>query len=345
MNDERVNGSGVPSEEDSKPYRWKYKSGSKNSPSTFTVIVKAQVPCDVTISREGVAHRVAKKYGISKELQTGDPTFDKDYYIDTYAPKFAASFLSDPYKRDAINDIMGAKFDSVELKKDSVNAVKSPASLENNEAMEALAESVWWHVARLTENIPMASEAEMKANNAGMGKFIPFYAIPVSLFIFGWLPVYLAMENHRPIDEMPVILDTLKYSSAALALFIGTSYIVLRGTSSAGRHLLRIFLISLGTFYFFGWGAVMYVNGALDENKSVSHIVRVINKSVHRGGDGPPSYYMHLKTWRQDFDEIEIQIDEGFYNRLEPKKTNINMVTRAGWLGHEWTVFYDIAKE
>ncbi|MDH5509699.1 MAG: hypothetical protein OEZ32_05015, partial [Nitrospinota bacterium] len=315
--DDPISEESDPSAKKNRPFKWRYNSSGKNSPSKFTVYSKAEVPCDVTISREGWSHQAAKKYGVSKEIQTGDPAFDKEYYIDTYAPVFAASFLWDSYKRDAINEIMKAGFHSVQLRDSTVSAVKSPASFENDEAMETLASSVGLHVVRLTENIPMASQAEIKAKKTGLGKLVALYAVPFSLCIFGWLPLYMAMENHRPISDMPVILDTVKYSIAVLAMFMWVAYILLRGTSSAGGQLIKIFFISIFSFLFSGWGVVMYVNGVMDENPQVSSRAKVTHMyEYYAKNNSTPSYYMRVSSWREDLDEIEIQIDASLYNQL-----------------------------
>ena len=324
--------------------KWSYKSSQKNSPSRFTVFVEISIPCDVAISREGWSHRVAKQYGISREAQIGDPVFDKKYYIDTYAPVFATTFLSDPYKRDAIDEIMKLGFDSVELTESSIKAIKSPASFENAEAKDSLATLVAPHVLRLSENIPMASQAEILAKQAALVRIVPIYAVPVILSIIGPIPIFFSMESYRPVSDMPLLTEALKYSAAALALYIWIAYFILRGTSSAGRHLLGVFFISLLGFMMTGWGAVMYSNGALDQNPHISRKAVVIHKYENHSSKSN-AYYIQLKSWRPDLEMVELRIGESLFNNVKPNETFIIVVTGPGWLGHEWIVSYAVARE
>ncbi|MDH4183215.1 MAG: hypothetical protein OEV92_03260 [Nitrospinota bacterium] len=325
-------------------WEWKYKSSTKNSPSVYTVSFKVRIPCQVTISREGWAHRVAKQYGISEEVQLGDPSFDKEFYIDTYAPTFAKAYLADPDKREAIRQIMKGGFDSVTLSEEAVNAVKSPARFDNEEDKATLARSAGPILQKLSVNIPMASTAEISAKKSMRARLIALFAPPVLMAGLGPLPLVVAAQHFRPIAHMPLAMDAAKVSAAALALLMWTGYMALRGTSSAAKYLVYLLVISMFSFMFASWGTMMFLNGYMDEGPTATHTAHIMEKYVSQS-KSTKSYFMRVSSWREDMERFDIQISYDFYQRLEPGSDTVILTTGQGWLGHEWLVSYQIAHE
>ncbi|MDH5638012.1 MAG: hypothetical protein OEZ04_05935 [Nitrospinota bacterium] len=340
-----------------RPFKWTYdKASAGNGVSSLTVSASIRIPFTVTITKEKAHHRKAKEKGFVAEAQSGEAAFDAEYFIESEAPMFTESLLGDPCKRDAINEIFSAGFTKVEFTPAEVTAVKVSASLDGKEEHEALASSAGEHLVRLTENIPMASKAEVKAVLTRRMKSVGFssifskpicYAGLVMMIIAGFTLFAISMEYYVPVFDFPVKDEVVAISGVALFIFMlkAVKFFNPDKGFNGGELLAVLVMFSIG-FFLTVEGGAMYLNGKQDTSPKVAHKGIVTSKEKLRSGTSATySYHMNIKSWVVSDGEIEIQIEEDFYNRLKPNETYVKIVTRAGWLGQEWIVSYSVARQ
>jgi hypothetical protein len=89
--------------------------GKNARPSALELSVAVDSPYEFEMVVETWFDRRFMTLGLAVEVQTGDEQFDRECYVRSDTPAFAAAYLADPIKRIAILDLRRFQFLSVKL--------------------------------------------------------------------------------------------------------------------------------------------------------------------------------------------------------------------------------------
>ena len=324
-------------------YYFYHFPGSKNSPSYFEVGTDCPSSGEFEISKEGRGDRFFKDVGVSSEIQTGDPEFDREFYIDSERPDFASGVFSLPKKRDAVQAIFDLGFNSVQLEDQSLCARWSPFT-PKEDMDSSFITAVVPLLTTIAKDLPVIPQPLSRDEISGWKtKKVAAFASPFVLLGSGIAFMVMGLRWYPPLDEGTIFLDSLKFSLPLLAFFLWLAARVLRGRASSHKDLISIFLISLFAFPLVGFGSELFLNGWLDSGTPAAHTVRVSERYTTHSKNST-NYHMALDSWRRPGETEHLDITRGLYERIIPGQTLMMIVTKPGRFGFEWVVEYRLVQ-
>jgi len=324
---------------DSNEYRYRYYAGSNNSPSGFRVEIDAASEGSFKVAREGRFDRLAKRLGITTEIQTGDRDFDEDFFITTSDNEFAQSFFSSSDKRRAIRDIFEKGFNRIEHDGQTMVAICSPFKMDER-IDESLLRQLASDLVTLAQRMPHISQAPLWSGPSSTWKTrrILAFSMAILVSILGAAAVFIGLSRYRPFDLLSVFLDSLKWSLPACVVYVALAVSLLKGRSTSHRELVIVVPIALTGLILGGWGGEMVCNGYLDTSEVTTHRARVVLKTESRSKNGT-TYRAHVASWRNTGSE-KIRVTHAEYRAIRKNQTVLALDTKPGRLGFEWLKEY-----
>lgn len=324
-------------------YYCHYFAGSKNSPSYFMVGISSSSPGEFEISKEGRTDRFFKDVGLSSEVQTGDPEFDREFYIISEQPGFAAAVFALPEKREAVREIFRLGFNSVKLEDKNLVAQWSPFALKEDREPSFIIGAVP-PLARLGKDLPIMQPSISRVDTSGWkAKKRVAFAVPLVLLPLGIGLMMAGTRWYPALDEGKLFLESLRYSLPLLALFTWFAARIIKGRASSHKDFLSIFLISLFGFPASGFGTMVFLNGWLDLSPPTAHTVPVSRKYTTRSKNST-NYYVTVNSWRRAGEDEDLSVPRPFHERIGPGQATITVVTKPGRFGFEWIVEYRLGE-
>ena len=148
-------------------FEYDYYSGDENTPSHFSIsrpcaasgnfyiTAKADTGARNLINMKGIRHlanKVVKSMGLSNEIKTHDPDFDKDFYVTAETTGFAAGFLESRDKRQAIKEIFLSGSQSIRCDGRSISVFWEPFPYKGKAEYSSIPAAIH-NLARLTGEI------------------------------------------------------------------------------------------------------------------------------------------------------------------------------------------------
>lgn len=324
-------------------YYFYYFPGSKNSPAYFEVGIDCPSSGEFEISREGRADRFFKDVGVSSEIQTGDPEFDRELYIISERPDFASAVFALPEKRAAVQQIFQLGFNSLRLEDGSLFARWSPFQ-PKDEMNSSFITAVVPLLMTLAKDLPVIPQPISRVESSGRKtKKVASFATPFALLALGVAFMIMGLRWYPPLDQGTLFLDSLRFSLPLLVLFLWFAARMVKGRASSHKDLISIFFISLFAFPLAGFGSELFLNGWLDPATATAHTVRVFGKYTTRSKNGT-NYHMVLDSWRAAGKTEELNIASSLHKLIVPGRTLITVVTKPGRFSFEWIVGYHVAQ-
>jgi len=318
-----------------------YAPGDKNNPSAFKVSVMLSTPVPLHITRETWLERFFKGAGISVEPVSGERPFDEEFYIQCDAPGFARALLADPAKREAVREIFRLGFHKVSLETDWLTAISGGGIQTMSE------EVVRRIVPRLTiisSDVPSTMETTVHLAAEARRARVVTYGVALVGAVFGLTSYIAGAVMYDPLDPWDMFFWSIRYSSVAVAVFVLFAIFMLRGKSTSHLHLLITLAIAIPGFVVAGHGAAMMINGHMDESEPSFHAVLVVKKYINTSKNNR-FYHLAVNSWRMGNGREDLLTTEGFYKRVEPGKTRLEVTTKSGKLGFEWVTGFSLAAE
>lgn len=321
---------------DNVPFNFTYFPGAKNSPPRLTFRVDCASEGKFKVARETAFDRWGKRWGITREIQTGDATFDQSYFLQSDTPAFAASFFGDARKRDAVQAVfqMGASEVSHDGKTMSAAWVGLKVNADTNARPYG---AVLPHLMGLTRELPypgfgigMAAEGSSWRVNRVLA-----FVLAILAGAAGGLLLIHGYNTYEPLDPFGVFLDSLKYSLVAYLLFAYGALMLLRGRSSSHRELMGVWVLGLFCFLLAGVGGEITLNGRLDDAAPMVHRTPVIKKYTTKNKN-TVTHHVNVQSWRPGETDESLKVDRYTYDRITPGKTVATITTRPGKFGFEW---------
>lgn len=325
-------------------YHTEYREGDKNTPS----YLKASVPCkslgNFRVVRENRFDGFFKDIGISCEIQTRDPEFDKKFYVLTDDADFASVYFGAAEKRGAVQALFGLGVSEIKHDGKQMEAKWSPFELKEGRDLSFVG-SAAGELARLCKDIP---ESYPRRSGAGFRdwrvKRSLAFAVP-GLFLAAGLPALIAgLEFYTPLDGFELFLNSLKYSLPLLAGYLWLVVRLLKGRSGSHRELLFAGIMSVSLCIISGYGIRCFLNGYLDSSSPVFHETVVIAKHKKESKNSM-SCYVRISSWRRAGEVEKLKIPFSLYREIVPAKTVLSVATRPGRFGFEWIASVEMNRE
>lgn len=319
-------------------YSYVHFQGGHNAPPYFKVSVECPSTGDFKITRETGFDRFFKRLGICVELETNDREFDDAFFITTDTVGFTREYFRKSDKRRLVTEVFARGFN--EVMHDGKKIVATWKSFPRGMKMEIkTVEEISAALGQLAGDIPNIYEQESAENIGWKQRRFFAFAVPIFLLVTGIACLIIGLTIFHPLDEGKVILDSFKYSTPLLIVFLWFAVQLLRGRSSSHKELMGVFALSLFGFIAAGMGGEMTLNGWLDKSKPVVHEVKVIDKYSTRSKNSH-TYHVVVESWRKDQYSEKLTVWQSFYDTLAPGQSRMSITTKPGKFGFEWLVKY-----
>lgn len=322
------------------PYEAEYdEARGEDTPRSLTVRVRAPSSGQFTLTKEGAVERLSKVIGLSRELETGDPAFDEEFYVQTNVAPFASAFFRSPERRHAVLEICSLGFTEVRHDGKVLEATWSPFAppegLDPSVVMRAVS-----HLARLAKDIPPPAPGARAEGvpawkiKRALAFVVPGVWLATSLLTFetwgswGW-------RSYRPLDEIGVS-HGFEVTVPLAALCIALGWALVRGRATSHRELYWIVAMSVFALPL-SFALVSVLNGWLDGQPETVHTARVLATK--------PDNRVILQSWRRPGRTEQLIVATSVHARLKPQRSTLLVATKPGRFGYEWVVRYELARE
>jgi hypothetical protein len=107
-------------EQEGRQFRSAYQPGGNKMPACFILQTDCSAGGTFHVIREGGVERFFKRVNVDSEVQTGDRSFDSNYYLITDDKDFTWQVMSDSRKRQAVEELFNLGFNVVTVDSDLV---------------------------------------------------------------------------------------------------------------------------------------------------------------------------------------------------------------------------------
>ncbi|MDP8207856.1 MAG: hypothetical protein P9L92_14400 [Candidatus Electryonea clarkiae] len=332
----RSKGNGV---YDDVEYKYQYSSGSQYSPATLKITIECAAEGSLKLAKQTAFDVFWEKMGLSREIKTGDKEFDDLFYITTDDDNFTAAYLGSKEKREAATEIFNSGFREITLKRKFIEA-KQVKPKKKKEITESMIEGIVKQLIILSKDIPDVVP-EVNVETGWKTKRAAAFIIPTLLGLTGVVAMIAGLMKFEPLDTGFLLLDSLKYSVPAQAVFLWQTIWMIKGRSSSHHEFTAIFFISLFSFFLAGFGGELFLNGYLDESISTSYSTIVVSKKTETNKNNT-DYKVKVESWREGKEYEKIETSKKIYESVNPHESTLNIRTKPGRFGYEWIVDYYI---
>lgn len=303
--------------------------GKNARPSALELSVAVDSPYEFEMVVETWFDRRFKTLGLAVEVQTGDEQFDRECYVRSDTPAFAAAYLADPIKRIAILDLRRFQFLSVKLADGRLSA-KWIGHDPERDGRPDLIPDVSARLLVLSRNLP-APQPEFDANTAGARRTT---ATVLWLALVAFALTIVAAGMFPPIFTGDLVLRTLLGClTAPIAAFAAA--LLLRGTSRSHYTWAALVLGGLFLYPVGCAGTAALLNAQLDGAADEVRTLVIVEKYTTRSKNST-AYHVRIQSWRAPGETISFRTDSGTYQAVVPNRSRLEVVTRPGALAMEW---------
>jgi hypothetical protein len=311
------------------PFTQRLVQGSRNSPPRIELSARSALRGEFSVRREGSTESFFKSIGFAGEAQTGDATFDREFYLAGTSREYVQALFSDPGNRAAIRTLFALGFDGVELSDGRVTATRRRhAQLLELDALRAALEQL----AALR-----TTASAMQFAMHGIGGIRTRHIDTVCSVAFGiaiaafMLTVYLL----EPMVDGQLVMfaDSWQPALIVYGILVGAALLLLRGRANAPREFAMVALLGLPAIWVVGVSGAMLANQVLDPSPPQTVRVMLLRRYETHGKHS--SYHLVLASWRRPRAAVNVVVPRSIYRRAQPHQTWI-VVTRAGRYGYEW---------
>lgn len=211
----------------------------------------------IKFTKENIFDRFSKDMEITSEVQSGDPVFDKLVYVSSDSPDSARAFVFQSKLREIILALFALDIESIEISNKFITVIWNPAVPMHftRKKIESACDLMLAVCA-----VPLDLDALVSKPKRSLDYIV---VIPALLFFLGLGVFKLGNTLFPPLDVTQIFLDYMFLIITSVLLYLGWSYRMLRGRSSAYTDLLFILFFLLVGFPSFIVGNVIVFNAVL----------------------------------------------------------------------------------
>lgn len=338
-------------QQDGMMFSCRFSAGSKNSPPSLTVTVRAPFPARLSLRRKAWYDRFALRIGLTAEIPSGDPAFDQAYYLDTDRGDLLQSYFSQDDKRRAVDALMnlGYPVRKMVFSPNDIGLVLSPFSVDAITAfplepclrelrnLSGSPAPAGYTASNALRSIPGGPRPPI--NRAGL---TGLYLCNGLLIAGGIFALAYGMTMHEPVGH-GLIASALLASVPAALLYLAVVFHWIRGRSSSHRHFLIILLLSLAGFPLGMAGGALTTNGLWDQGAETSHRVLITNRHSTQNKNSK-TYHLAFSSWQQPGQTDEITVPLTLF-RVIRQGDAMMIRTKPGYWREEWITGMEPAPE
>jgi hypothetical protein len=295
-------------------------------PGFSAVSILTNAPGEFCVRPEIGFTEAAMQLGMVDGFQTGDASFDHEYYFSGSSNEYIRSVFGVRENRDRVRALFAGGFDSVEKSGKYLTAVKWVPRLlkiaEVTSAVEQLGK------VRLPPVVPGGGAKWLSGAQV-------LDALRVGLLVFGLIAVKGYFFTNNLLDElMAFFVGVLPIAGAIYAATLAAAYFYLKSRSIAvpSRGALWGPLFALAIVIF---GDLVVANEWFDTSTAEVHEARVVKRYVTMSKSKQTNYYyLEFESWRRRYSENCAVSAEIYALAREGQVWRVR--TRSGLLGQVW---------
>ena len=171
----------------------------------------------------------------------------------------------------------------------------------------------------------------------------PLLAFPAQFIVLGIILWIVGQSSYTSLDVDLVIRISLPYGLGVGALYAGAALYCLYRQAARRFWILTAVILSLLGGGIFGSGLLIYLNGAWD-NSPPNHLRAIVMdketvdwvRQTRYRVKVFTFYKLYVKSWRAPGAREVLLVPRGVYEKATPFSSEVDLVTRGGWLGAEW---------
>lgn len=318
-------------------YAVRYVGGKAKS---YTLLLPCDCRSKAELSAEGMFDRAAKKAGIAKEYQTGDPEFDAAVYVGCDDPVVNRALTLHADDREGLKDALTYELKRITISKDKIEATYKrllerdeddrPIIVAELQRLEAIADGL----ATIATRLPPAAMAGPKYGRTLSAPFIILtsaFGVALSLLQFWATP---RAWWGTPLDGWGAFVASLPYSGALILL--AAIWFLKSGRESAMGHRRALVGTLLAALLFVPLisGAFRLLNAGLDDGEAQQFELRVLDR--HRTGGRSKSYYLVVPEWRDETKRMHLPVTGVIYRNANIGQDCVALQMRRGAFGFDW---------
>jgi len=304
--------------------------GYRDAPVALT---RANRPEDIKLRRETRRDRFGKWLKINGEVQTGDPDFDREIYVDSDADaEDVQRTLASGAVRWGARRLIAMGFDWVTLSgwgniEMEMTEPAATAEIYSVQGMTAALETAETMLAAL----PPRPASGRKKPGAGGTWVILSFVLAVLAFIFGSLrgegPVF---SRCHPLDNTPYEIGALAGLLLSILILVWVTRRI-RGQSSAFGTRFFIALMLCPSLAMLGAVVAVGMNELADMSPATPHRTVVLNVS----SDREEASYVVVQSWRPAEPSLYLLVTVQQHSGLK-LGSPLLVTTRPGFFRWEW---------
>jgi len=318
---------------DGEPYTVLFVSaiqGKNGRPSKLLISSKIALNGEFEIVPESGFDRFAKSWGLAKEIQTLDETFDERCFVRSDTVAFTQAFLEEPAARAIIGDLHKQGFKNVVMKDGELRAEWlnfDPAVHDRAELVEEIGARLILLTRKTPQELP---EADMTARvqRRTWAAFLWVSLILFALTMFG-LIAYPVLNSWPLIGRAAILF---------LGAFPASLFLVgklLGGTSRSHYAWATWAMVAIVLFPLGCVGTLATFNGLMDSNPETEHPALIVRKYTTRNKN-TTNYHVECRSWNNAQDTEKFSVNASEYRQVVEGQSRMIVTTRPGWLDIEW---------
>jgi hypothetical protein len=304
--------------------------GKHARPSVLRISTRIDVDGEFEIVPESNFDRFAKRWGLAREIQTFDESFDHHCFVRSDTVEFTEAYLGNPDNRGIIANLHEMGFKSVAMQNREIRAEWVGFDPVKNDTPD-LVEEVGARLILLARKLP----ADLPSPDLRAGQRRRKWQLALWASVILFAATILGAMTYRPVRTGDLILRAAPVCLTGFPIALVIAAMVLRGTSRS-HYAWRswavggLFLFPVGSA-----GTVASLNGLLDDSQPVVHEARIVRKYTTRSKNST-NYHVECESWRDGGDTEDFKVSSSEYSSIVEGQSRLIVTTRAGGLGIEW---------
>lgn len=309
----------------------------KNSVTTSDIHIPFKCRSVFKITRESKWDVYFKKIGIADELQTGDRSFDKNFYLASDCSAFRMEIKNDEQARELVSTLFDRGCEYITCDGTTMT-VRFPGDLSKHLELQTLCTNLYLQLSDLDKKWKSFLQDPFAIKALIIEAIIWTIA---SYAVAGFIEWAFVSEDVHLSPE-PIIIQGLLLGVFFALVLVVAVIILMRGSSRGHRIIVESLFVLVLSLPMGGVHLIGDLNRAFD--KSNPYIIQAKVESLyqqeHKGRKGRKYYTYHLHVLPISVPpELSlprhIQISSSLYSNLR-KDAYIEIKVGHGYLNHKW---------
>lgn len=304
--------------------------GKHARPSVLRISTGVDVDGEFEIVPETNFDRFAKRWGLAREIQTLDESFDDKCFVRSDTVEFTEAYLGNRDNRAIIANLHEMGFKSVAMQNHVIRTEWVGFDPLKNDSPD-LVEEVGARLILLARKLP----AELPSPDLRAAQRRRLWQITLWVGLALFAATFFGIIACSPVRTGDLIIRAAPVCLIGFPVALVLAALLLRGTSRS-HYAWRSWAVGgLLLFPVGSAGIVATLNGLLDDSQPVVHEARIVRKYTTRSKNST-NYHVECESWREGAGTEDFRVSSAEYNTIVEGQSRLLVTTRAGGLGIEW---------